>query len=308
MEYKDRFGDLLFWSMMKLPQWMVFGICKGLEKILGRYDRAQDRRRKRRIQLSKKPPRKKGAVQTHIEECLRKVSTWPPIERMSKHVASWTCEKFDQWAQKAESSGYCPEADLLRQLRHITDGTAQAYSKATLRILNRPRPPREYPDIDPEKLLWSQGFLELCMRGILLELPKEPGPNRKIIKWFFWDADFSASNINFMSMMQRIHLAIGPKGWQVLNFRNYGDFELGSLTESVSRRDFFQFQKQFNTILEAVGLKFSGVLRHTWSDPEAGFDRSDPHEQYLRDRIRAGDSNGRPRRHEIRIEPRALTR
>ena len=301
MEFHDRAGDLISRLMLKFPRWMVFGIYRGLEQILDRSDRSSDYRIKRRIQMLDNPPRKKGLIQRWLASSLKMAGDWPPLERMSKQVASWACEKFDRWARRAELARFCPEANLLRQLRRIIDGTARAHDQAMLRLLSRPRPPRIRPD--PAELLWNEKFLEVCMRSMLLKLPKEPGPPRKVINWRFWDADLSASEINFMSMMQRIHLAIGPKGWQFLTFRNYGDFELGSLTKSVGRSEFFQFQNQFNTILEVVDLKFSGSLALTWSDSESKRDPHDPYEQYKADRLTFGDGNGRPRRHETPVLP-----
>ena len=261
------------------------------------------RHTRKRIESLEQPPRRKGAVEKRVNAWLQKAGAYPPIQRVRRKAAKRICAKLGIWAQKAESAGYLIEARFLQNTRRIIDGTDKAYNKAMLRILSRPRPPREYPAIDPEKLLWSQWFLEFCMRSMLLELPKEPGPNRKIIRWFSWDADLSAPDINFMSMMQRIYLVIKPKGWQFLTFRNYGSIELGSLTKSVSRREFFQFQKKFDAILKEVDLKASGFLTLTWSDSESKRDPDDPHEQYKADRLTFGDGNGRPRRHVIPVLP-----
>ncbi len=299
MAYQNRLGDLLFAWSSKLPRWMTDAIFEWPERIHMRFRKVFPHRRKRRVKAAEGEQRKSGPLSRCIAVVWQKAGTWPALYRARQHVAARTCETLGRWAEKAEAAGYSPEANLLREFCRIFDGTDTAHNQATLRILRQPRTPRTYPDIAPESLLWNRWFLEACMRTVVLDLPRTPGPNRKIIKWSSSDDDITAPDINFMSMMQRINLVIIPRGWQILNFRHYGDFELGSLIKPLSRRDFFQFQDQFNSIIEKVDLKLSGCLMRAWSNPEAELDRSDPHEQYERSRLTFGDSNGRPRRHEI---------
>ena len=156
--------------------------------------------------------------------------------------------------------------------------------------------------LSSDEIMKDRFLLAAVLHDWIQKQPSEKGPRRKVITWFCWgyrrmDGD------GFCSMMERIDRTISPRGWQFLELYNYGNFTFGGIEGSVSRQEFFEFQKDFNAILGDLRLGLSGMLTLSYSTCLTDHDPDDPHEQYHRDTVHAGDSNGRPRRHEVRILP-----
>lgn len=100
--------------------------------------------------------------------------------------------------------------------------------------------------------------------------------------------------------MDRIEEIAATLGLQVERKGNNIDMIFGKSDRSVTRYEFFRFQKNFESLNQEMNFRMSGVL---WLMP-SGESRGDvlafPFERYVRGVLQSGDSIGRPSRHRIK--------
>ena len=156
--------------------------------------------------------------------------------------------------------------------------------------------------LSSDEIMKDQRLLNLYFHELNQRQAREKGPRRKVINWCSWACE-RIDGDKLCSMLERMDRAMSPRDWQFLELYNSGNVTFGGLEKSVSRREFFEFQKDFDAILAKLRLGISGMLTISYSTCLTDRDPGDPHEQYVRDKLQAGDSNGRPRSHEIRKRP-----
>jgi hypothetical protein len=120
---------------------------------------------------------------------------------------------------------------------------------------------------------------------------------RFVISWFGWDLrDMELLSDELMeAWVHRLEQLCEHQYWRIERLGNPIDLIIGSRGRSITPREFFAFQIEWDRLNEQFGFRFSGVLnlvdeRHEWA-------ASDPWECYVQGRVTAGDSIGRPSRH-----------
>ena len=120
---------------------------------------------------------------------------------------------------------------------------------------------------------------------------------RLVISWFGWDIrDYELiayeDLINQLVCVERLAMSLGLR----LERRgNNIDYIIGKAGGSVTRSEFFRFQREWEQLNERLGFRMSGQL---WLMPEDhGLDPQLPREGYKHGIKTFGDSIGRPGRH-----------
>lgn len=87
------------------------------------------------------------------------------------------------------------------------------------------------------------------------------------------------------------------RGWQIERMGGNLDLILGKRDGSITRYEFYRFQKEFDKLNERYGFWLSGML---WLMEDGVYSVSDmPCEIYVMGRTTQGDSIGRPARHNL---------
>lgn len=85
--------------------------------------------------------------------------------------------------------------------------------------------------------------------------------------------------------------------WRIERLGNPIDLIFGAAYRSLTPRDFFEFQRDWDALNEEYGFKFSGVL--SLMDADDSKQAWILNECYMLGRVRWGDSIGRPMRHRV---------
>lgn len=128
---------------------------------------------------------------------------------------------------------------------------------------------------------------------------KEPikEPHNAMISWFGWDMrDFElTSSEQFQAWFVDLDLLVRARGWRFNRLGNPIDFILEAPGRSISRKEFYDFQREFQELNETADFRFSAVL--DLMDGSHPAVREQPYEVYVDGRVRLGESIGRPQRH-----------
>ena len=127
-----------------------------------------------------------------------------------------------------------------------------------------------------------------------------PESERLVISWFGWDiAHFELiSEETFQSWVDRLCEHCDARGWTIERLGNPIDLIFGCPSRSITRKEFFQFQKDWDALNREFAFRFSGFL--FLMNATGGYDKDLPREMYSLGSIRRGDSIGRPSRHDRR--------
>ena len=122
---------------------------------------------------------------------------------------------------------------------------------------------------------------------------------RMVISWFGWDLqDFELiDDERLQEWINMLDILLALRGWQFQRLGNPIDLIFEANFCSITFKEFYDFQKEFNAINDEFGFRFSSVL---WLKPDgekATQDEACPWEVYIKGRVIAGDSIGRPQRH-----------
>lgn len=140
--------------------------------------------------------------------------------------------------------------------------------------------------------------------------PREPdprgggGPNRLVINWFGWgmmDMEM-IDEAQHWDWIRELEDIIRPRSWRFAHLGSDIDLIIEHPFRSISRREFFAFQREFEALNERHGFRFCGALyvsRKRYSKHETDW----PCETYSKGQIRIGDSIGRPMRHRMGCSP-----
>jgi hypothetical protein len=122
-------------------------------------------------------------------------------------------------------------------------------------------------------------------------------PHNAMISWFGWDMrDFElTSTEQFQAWFARLDLLVQSRGWRFNRLGNPIDFILEAPGRPISRKEFYDFQREFEQLNENAGFRFSAVL--DLMDGMRQQVRELPYEVYVDGRVRLGESIGRPQRH-----------
>jgi hypothetical protein len=129
----------------------------------------------------------------------------------------------------------------------------------------------------------------------------ENPPSRLIISWFGWGIrDLESFSEDDCQLWARELISLCSRnGFQVERLGGMIDIIVGIPRASVTRHDFFRFQRLFEALNERLGWHLSALLRLAEADDRDTIS-THPAELYIDGRIQKGDSIGRPGRHSLR--------
>lgn len=122
---------------------------------------------------------------------------------------------------------------------------------------------------------------------------------RTVISWFGWDIrDFELlEDRDLVHHLDCVGRLAGSLCLRVERRGNNIDLIIGKPGTSVSRREFYQFQRKWDELNEQLGIRMSGML---WLMTENGEDDPQAPREGYRLGVKAfGDSIGRPQRHSL---------
>ena len=126
-----------------------------------------------------------------------------------------------------------------------------------------------------------------------------PKSKRTVISWFGWDIrDFGLIDARDLAPWVRgVERLIASMGMRIERLGNIIDLIIGKAGASVSRREFFRFQRKWDELNARHGIRMSGLLWLMTED--GGYDPTAPSECYRFGVRISGDSIGRPNRHSL---------
>ncbi len=129
----------------------------------------------------------------------------------------------------------------------------------------------------------------------------ENPPSRLVISWFGWGIrDLESFTEDDCQLWARELISLCSRnGFQVERLGGMIDIIVGIPGGSVTRHDFFRFQRLFEALNEQLGWHMSAMLWLAETDDRSSISAR-PVERYIDGRIREGDSVGRPSRHSLR--------
>jgi hypothetical protein len=128
----------------------------------------------------------------------------------------------------------------------------------------------------------------------------ENPPSRLVISWFGWGIrDLESFTEDDCQLWARELISLCSRnGFQVERLGGMIDIIVGIPRASVTRHDFFRFQRLFDALNERLGWHLSALLRLAEADDRDTIS-THPAELYIDGRIQKGDSIGRPSRHSL---------
>jgi hypothetical protein len=124
----------------------------------------------------------------------------------------------------------------------------------------------------------------------------EPAALRLVIDWF-------GSGMRYMELSEEgglqawlahLDMIVTAKGWAFSRIGNPIDLIIEAPNRSITRREFFEFQKDFDALNAQHDFRFTGMLRLRPADNQKRLDKNWPLEWYVDGRVLLGDSIGRP--------------
>ena len=134
-------------------------------------------------------------------------------------------------------------------------------------------------------------------------IPRKRAPKQRIqdserllISWFGSDIAFMEliSDETFRRWLARLDELCLARGWIIERRGNPIDLIFGCLARSITRREFFQFQRDWDALNQEFGFRFSGALYLMTATNKHDGDL--PFEIYVAGTKRHGDSIGKPSR------------
>ena len=125
-----------------------------------------------------------------------------------------------------------------------------------------------------------------------------PDSERLVVSWFGWDIAHHEliSEDAFQAWVVRLREICHARGWVIERLGSAIDLIFGCPTRSITRREFFQFQRDWDALNREFGFRFSGLLGLITATNKHSGDL--PLETYVAGSKRHGDSIGRPQRHQ----------
>ena len=127
---------------------------------------------------------------------------------------------------------------------------------------------------------------------------------RMVISWFGWGIVLMESipDEAFTRWFALLDLLCEARGWAIERLGSAIDLIFGCRMRSITRQEFFAFQREWDSLNNEFDFRFSGMLLLMSDSGEHGGDL--PFERYIAGAKQDGDSIGRPLRHQRRTKPR----